>query len=87
MHIEDYTELLGALVTMGADPFLIENEESAKLVFESMNNGGLYDQLESTEINEENLPRLDLTQEDKVRALYSFFCGAGAALICLSGDF
>lgn len=62
--VKNQNELLGALVTMGADPFLIETDEIAREVFKILNASPLCSQLEEIEVNQENLQLLDLTEEN-----------------------
>lgn len=86
MKIKDPYELIGALVTMGGDPFLIETAVQAQNVFNVLSGNGLDEQLAEIEINNDSLSYLELTQKNHVRALYSFSCSAGFALMCLPGD-
>lgn len=86
MKIKDPYDIIWALVTMGGDPFLVETEEQAQNVFNVLNENGLNEQLTEIEINNDSLSFLELTQKNHVRALYSFPCSAGFALMCLSGD-
>lgn len=86
MKIKDPYDVIGALVTMGGDPFLVETEAQAQNVFNVLNKNGLNEQLKEIEINNDSLSLLELTEKNHVRALYSFPCSAGFALMCLPGD-
>lgn len=86
MKIKEPYEVIGALVTMGGDPFLVETEVQAQNVFNVLTENGLNEQLKEIEINNNSLSLLELTKKNHVRALYCFPCSAGFALMCLPGD-
>lgn len=75
--IEDANDLIGALVTYNADPYLIENDEQAEEVYNDIMSNGLT----PIALDKDELEKLDLT-EDNVTALYSFVCG----IICFAND-
>lgn len=80
--LKEPDELLGALVTMGGDPFIIETSEQAQRVFIILSASCI----EKIKITPTDLGMLDLSRVNNVKALYRFTCNAGSALICFSGD-
>ena len=76
--IECPSDLLGSLVTYNADPYLIETEEEAQEVYNDIMSNGLT----PIAIDDDELSKIDLTEANNVKALYSF----GIGIICLNED-
>ena len=83
MKTPDFTaeNLLGAIVNMGADPFIVETEEQAAQVAESINNSNGYDILTGDDLATAR-EQLDCPGARKV---YAFVDGSGF-IVCLSQD-
>lgn len=83
MKIFDYFDLYGSLVAMGAGPYLVETEEQAKELFESIDKASIERELEGEEF-ETAKSILELDGFD-VKHIYSFVDGS-EFLVCLSED-
>lgn len=77
--------LYGAVVNMGADPFLVEDEEQAEAVAESMENATVRRTL--TDGDEFSVAKARLGLGDAaVRRIWSYVDGS-EFLVCLLGDY
>lgn len=80
-NINNADDLFGAIVTYNADPCLIETDEVAQQVYNDIKTYGLELIADPTD---EVLEKLDLTDCNKVKALYAI---GNVGLICLDGDY
>lgn len=77
--------LYGAVVNMGADPFLVEDEEQAEAVAESMENATVRRTL--TDGDEFSVAKERLGLENaNVKRIWSYVDGS-EFLVCLLGDY
>ena len=75
-------QLLGALATLNADPFIIEDEETAEEVASLVNaSGDLHEILDEEEFSTA-MEKLDLTEEFHPKRIFAF----GGGLLCLDED-
>jgi hypothetical protein len=75
--------VMGSLVNYGGDPMLIETEEQAEELLESINVLRPItdeDELETAKI------QLDLEGHDEVTKVYGFVCDGCAAVVCFAED-
>lgn len=83
MNIE-INDLFGAMVNMGADPYIIETEEQAKELQESIETATVEREI-TDEVEFETAARqLDL-EDDNPKHIWSFVNGS-EFLVCLAGD-
>lgn len=73
--------LLGAIVNMGSDPYIIEDEEQAAEVAEAMNNATIMREVEGEEL-ETARKQLDCPGAERVFA----FVDGSEFLVCFSED-
>lgn len=76
------TDLLNAIVNFGADPYLVETEEQAEEVMESISRATISREITDKEEFSAALEQLDLT---KANHIYSFVDGS-EFIVCLSED-
>lgn len=75
--------LMGSLVNYGGDPMLVETEEEAEELLESIDVLNLIsdeDELETAK------KQLDLEGHDEATKVYSFMCNGCASVVCFADD-
>ena len=75
--------LIGSLVNYGADPMLIETEEDAQELLDSID---VLCPITDEYDLETAKKQLDLENHDEVTKVYSFMCGGCAAVVCFAED-
>lgn len=75
--------VMGSLVNYGGDPMLIETEEQAEELLESID--VLRPITEEDEL-ETAKSQLDLEDHDEVTKVYGFICDGCAAVVCFAED-
>ena len=83
MKIESYEDLYGSIAAMGAGAYLVETEEQAQELMESIENASIERELEDEEF-ETAKHILDLDGHD-VKRIYSLVDGS-EFFVCLSED-
>ena len=82
----EHSELIGALVNFGGDPFLVETDEQAELVAESVNSAASVSQITDEDDLATAMAQLDLTEANRVAKIFSFINNGCAAVICFPED-
>ena len=75
--------LMGSLVNYGSDPLLIETEEQAQELLDSMDD--LYPITDKNEV-ETAKKQLNLEGHDEVTKVYGFMCVGCASVVCFGDD-
>lgn len=78
-------DLPGALVNFGGDPFLVETEEQAESVAESLNRATIVREITDDDEFATAMRQLDLVAENHPMKIYSFVDGS-EGLICMPED-
>lgn len=89
ISISDYCEipsfLIGAIVNYGADAFIVEDEQQAEELAESIQRAGQIRQITDDDEIEAVMGRLDLTEDNKPARLFSAVDGS-EFVFCLPDD-
>ena len=75
--------LIGSLVNYGGDPMLIETEEQAQELLDSIDTLSLITNEDDLETAKK---QLDLEGHDEVTKVYSFMCNGCASVVCFAED-
>lgn len=75
--------LIGSLVNYGGDPMLVETEEQAEELLESIDMLRPITGKDELEIAKS---KLDLECHNKVKNVYGFMCDGCAAVVCFAED-
>ena len=75
--------VMGSLVNYGGDPMLIETEEQAEELLESIN---VLRPITDEDEFETAKSQLDLEGHDEVTKVYGFVCDGCAAVVCFAED-
>ena len=80
------SELIGALVNFGGDPFLVETDEQAEQVVKSLNNATGISEITDEDDFATAMAQLDLTEAHNVAKIYAFIDNGCGAVICFPED-
>lgn len=80
----NWENLFGTMVNFGSDPYMVETEEQAKEVAESIDNASSYREIEDEDEFETATRQLDLVGHYPER-IFSYVDGS-EFLVCFSGD-
>ena len=84
MDIKNYKELIGSVVAMGSGAYLVQTEEEAQEVMESIENATIERVLQDEEF--ETAKRILELEENDVKRIYSLVDG-NEFFVCLEKDF
>lgn len=75
--------LMGSLVNYGGDPMLVETEDQALELLESIDTLNLISDEDEVETAKK---QLDLEGHDEVTKVYRFMCNGCASVVCFADD-
>ncbi len=84
MNIKNYKDLMGSVVAMGSGAYLVQTEEEAQEVMESIENATIERVLQDEEF--ETAKRILELEENDVKRIYSLVDG-NEFFVCLEKDF